>query len=268
MSDSIRRYENGATTQTGGITVNTPYEDKDKGITIDDFLQLMIAQMKNVDFMGEGGGTDSGQMVSQLAQISAMQEMQQLAYYSKSNYVMSMVGKEATVASLGIGGSVDKQVGIVEKITMDNNEFLVYVNGKGYKLNEIMSVNNPGSVTDDGLDKISKSAVIITSYDDVTGSIRWDKPPVSDESLTKLDYTVYYSTDRNMDTISDVKKNGKIAGEANQKGVYEADIEGLEPGKTYYVNVVVTTADGKQYIYQKSSFRTDGTDSGDDSEES
>lgn len=258
MSESIRWYNDVKPTKTEGITVNTPYEDANKAITVDDFLQLMIAQMKNVDFMGEGGGTDSGQMISQLAQISSMQEMQQLAYYSKTNYVMGMVGKEVTVASLGIGGNVDKQVGVVEKISLDNNEFLIYVNGKGYKLNEIMSVNNVGSVTDDGMDKLSKMAVVVMDYSDETGTVRWDKPPVSEESLTKLNYTVYYSTNRDMDTVTDVKKNGKIAGEANQKNMFDTEIEGLEPGKTYYVNVLVTTADGKEYIYQKSSFRTDG----------
>ena len=257
MSDSsIRMYDQVSTT-SGGITVNTPYEDADKSLSVDNFLQLMIAQMKNIDFMGEGGGVDSAQFVTQLAQISSMQEMQNLAYYSKSNYVMGMVGKEVTVAQLGIGGKVNKDSGIVEKITLANNEFMLFVNGKGYKLSEVMSVNNPESVVDSGLNNLSKSEIFVMSTNRNSASLRWDKPTDDVEVLGKLTYTVYYSEKPDMGTVEDIKKNGTVAGDENQKNLYMTQIDGLDADTTYYVNVVVTATDGKQYVYKKQSFKTE-----------
>ena len=79
--------------------------------------------------------------VTQLAQFATMQQMQELAYYSKINYVVSLVGKEVTAAKLSVGGNVEKVTGEVEKVSLVNNEYTVYVKGKPYALSQIMQVH-------------------------------------------------------------------------------------------------------------------------------
>ena len=107
------RFSTDGTTQYNGITVNTPFESENQSLTMADFLQLMIAEMKNQDFMGGDGGSQSNSAanyITQMAQMSTIQQMEQLAYYSKTNYAMSLVGKQVTVATLGIGGSVKRKL--------------------------------------------------------------------------------------------------------------------------------------------------------------
>lgn len=251
-------------TNSSGIIVETPFEDKDELISVDSFLQLMIAEMTSTNPFGDdsGGGANTTDYITQLAQITTMQQMQQLAYYSKGNYAMSLVGKEVTAASLGLGGKANKVTGPVEKVTLTDGDYMVYVGGKGYKLSQIMTVNSPNHVEDTGLDDLKNSQVILTSRTDESAKIRWDRPDVSDKTvLEDLTYKVYYSTDKAMDTAKDVEANGKLAGEIKHSDLKEDDtlemnITGLEPNTTYYINVMATTANGDQYVYKKATITT------------
>lgn len=251
-------------TNSSGIVVETPFEDKDELISVDSFLQLMIAEMTSTNPFGDdsGGGANTTDYITQLAQITTMQQMQQLAYYSKGNYAMSLVGKEVTAASLGLGGKANKVTGPVEKVTLTDGDYMVYVGGKGYKLSQIMSVNSPDFVEDTGLDDLKNSPVILMSRTDESAKVRWDKPDVSDESILKnLTYKVYYSTEKGMETAKDIETNGKLAGEIKASDMkdddkLEMDIEGLESNTTYHVNVIVTTAGGDKYVYKKTTFTT------------
>ena len=113
-------------------------EKKDNGVTVDDFLTLMVAQLKNQDFMNP---VDDTQYVTQLAQFATMQQMQEMATYMKTNYVMSLVGKNVTAAKVSVSGELQKETGAVQKISLVNNEYAVYVNGKKFTLEQIMEVN-------------------------------------------------------------------------------------------------------------------------------
>lgn len=262
MSDV--RVQSDGTTNVNGITVNTPYEnDKaNQSLSMEDFLQLMIAEMKNQDFMGgSDGGSQSNSAanyITQMAQMSTMQQMEQLAYYSKTNYAMSLVGKQATVASLGIGGSVKKEVGIVEKVSLDNNEYLVYVNGKAYNLSEIMNVGIPGSEDSDAMDGLSKITPVVTAQGSDYLRVRWDAPKVSSDEEGKITYKVYVSTDealaaeKNPDaaTIKSKSEFWSDTSKADSDERHYMKIDKLEPGETYYINVVAVSQSNVEYPYK------------------
>ena len=55
-------------------------KESDRQVSIDDFLVLMVEQLKNQDFMNP---VDDTQYVTQLAQFTTMQQMQELAYNAK-----------------------------------------------------------------------------------------------------------------------------------------------------------------------------------------
>lgn len=263
MSDV--RFQTDGSTTVNGITVKTPYdnEGKNQSLTMADFLQLMIAEMKNQDFMGGGdsGGGQSGSAanyITQMAQMSTMQQMQELAYYSKTNYAMSLVGKQATVATLGIGGKVNKEVGIIEKVTLDNDEYLVYINGKGYSLSEIMNVGVPGAEDSETFEALSKVTPVVTKQQDDNFTVRWDAPKVSASEEEKVVYKVYISKDeslaaeKNPDAETIIKKAELVGTTEDKEGEnrYYMDIKDLDPNETYYVNVIAISQSGAKYAYK------------------
>lgn len=128
-------------------TIDAVYGDaSDKMVTMDDFLTLMVAQLKNQDFMNP---MDDTQYVTQLAQISTMQQMEEMAYNAKTTYVTSLVGKNVVAAKFTVSGELKQTDGIVSKISLLDGKFVIYVGDEPYGIDEIMEVKataaaNPG----------------------------------------------------------------------------------------------------------------------------
>ncbi len=131
------------TTKTGS-SLDVVVDQGKKGVSVDDFLNLMVAQLTNQDFMNPMEDT---QYVTQLAQFATMQHMQELAYNSKLNYVSTLVGKQVTVARLKLGGEIEKVEGTIQKIALMDNEFSVYVNDKAYTLEQVMEIHEAPPIT-------------------------------------------------------------------------------------------------------------------------
>lgn len=131
-------------------------DKKENAVSVDDFLSLMVAQMTNQDFMNP---MDDTQFLSQLAQFSSMQYMQELANYSKQNYVSSLVGQTITASKFTNAGGLDTTTGVVTKISLVDDEYLVYIGDKSYTLDQIMEIGvssggSSGSTTPgDGTDE-------------------------------------------------------------------------------------------------------------------
>lgn len=233
-------------------TVNAVYEtDSSSELGIDDFFTLMIAELKNQDFTDP---VDSSQYVAQLAQFATMQQMQNLAYYSKTNYVMGLVGKDVTVASLSLGGKVNSQTGTVEKITLSGDDYEIYVNGTAYSLSQIMSVNAPEVTAEQEIATVSNMTPYLLKRTDTEAEIAWNAPETDDES--QYYYSVYYSEDQDFDSVAQVKQGTLVESLKGGEGELVASLSDLEPDTTYYVNVVISTADGDEAAYQKLIFKT------------
>ena len=101
------------------------------------FLTLLVAQLKNQDFMNP---VDDTQYVTQLAQISTMQQMEEMAYNAKSSYVASLVGKNVSAAKFTVSGELKKADGVVEKISLLDGKFVIYVDGEAFSMDEIMEI--------------------------------------------------------------------------------------------------------------------------------
>lgn len=121
-----------------GNNIDAVYGDaSDKMVTMNDFLTLMVAQLKNQDFMNP---VDDTQYVTQLAQISTMQQMEEMAYNAKTTYVTSLVGKTVTAAKFTVSGELKKTEGMVDKISLLDGKYVIYVAGEPYTTDEIMEV--------------------------------------------------------------------------------------------------------------------------------
>lgn len=246
-----------AASKTNNINAIFADED-DNSVKVEDFLNLMVAQLQNQDFMNP---TDDTQFITQMAQFSTLQQMQEMAEYAKTSYAMSMVGKEVTVARINVSGDLTKVTGPVEKVSLAGGEYTVTVAGKAYKLNEIMEVSSGQAESKTGV--VDLTGKVVQSETQADGSIKLVWPKATDKdgaAVNDASYTVYYSKNSAMDTAEDVEKNGVRLGEANRKGLTEETIAGLDPNTTYYINVVVTEAGGIKSVYQKAVVHTGETE--------
>lgn len=140
-SNNYSSYTNQTNKTNTNSTVNGWFEDPNKNnVSVDSFLQLMIAQLKNQDF---NEPVDDTQYITQLAQFATMQQMQELAYYSKANYVNSLLGKEVSASKLSLGGNMSTITGTISKISLIDGEFTVFVGEDMFKLDQIMEVKTP-----------------------------------------------------------------------------------------------------------------------------
>ncbi|MDR0469529.1 MAG: flagellar hook capping protein, partial [Peptococcaceae bacterium] len=114
-------------------TYDAVFTDKksNDNLKTSDFLALMVAQMKNQDFLNP---MDDAQFVTQMAQFSTMQQMMELAEWSKSNYAMSLVGKTVTASRFNVSGGLDTTVGLVDRISFVDNEYVLFIEDKRYTL--------------------------------------------------------------------------------------------------------------------------------------
>lgn len=119
---------------------NTVFTDKQTNeLGAQDFLNLMMEQLKHQDFMNP---VDDAQFLSQLAQFSSMQYMQELANFSKQNYVSSLIGQTVTASKFTVSGNLDTTTGVVDKISLVDDEYLIYIGNKSYSLDQIMEIGN------------------------------------------------------------------------------------------------------------------------------
>lgn len=155
-----RNYEN-IINSAGKDKVENPYGDavfsdnSEDALNVSDFFSLMITQLTNQDFMNP---VDDTQYLAQLAQFSTMQQMTELAKYSKTNYATSLIGKEVTVAKNSENGGIDDGdafiTGIVDRVSIKNDTYYVQVNGVDYTLSQINSFSEAKKETENS-DNIS-----------------------------------------------------------------------------------------------------------------
>ncbi|WP_317398096.1 flagellar hook capping FlgD N-terminal domain-containing protein [Anaerotruncus colihominis] len=166
-----------STTQTGQVW-NAVFEDEnDMGVSVDDFLNLMVAQLQNQDFMNP---VDDTQYVTQLAQFATMSQMQELAANMKNNYALSLVGTNVTAAKFAVSGALIKETGPISKVSLVDNSYQITVNGQTFSLSEIMEINNSESSgsTNDKNDQmaylvslIGKNVTVKHDGDTITGIV-------------------------------------------------------------------------------------------------
>ena len=106
-------------------------------LTVNDFLTLIAAQMRNQDMMNPMNDTE---FMGQLAQFTTLQSIQNLTMLSSTSYSVSLLGKEITAARMNMAGRLEVETGVVTGVGLFNGEPLIYIGEKEYSLQEIMVV--------------------------------------------------------------------------------------------------------------------------------
>lgn len=104
---------------TGSTTSREPKSGLDK----DDFLKILVGQMKNQDPMNPDA--DTGDMASQMSQFTMVEQISNLAKSSMVNQSMSMIGKTVTYSNRdGTTGE-----GVVEKVSIEGQNPKLTISG-------------------------------------------------------------------------------------------------------------------------------------------
>ena len=118
-------------------------------LTMNDFYQLLATQLKYQD---ADNPMDTSQMMVQMVQtqmITALEKMtttiNDLALVNTTSYAASMIGKEVTVAKLGLDGNYNGETvtGTVTSVNLGTPPTLV-VDGETYYLAQLMEVGTKG----------------------------------------------------------------------------------------------------------------------------
>lgn len=137
-----------------------------KELTSTDFLKLLAAQLQYQDMTNPMSNTE---MMSTLTQMSSMNatnsmvnaistmtsSMNDVLTVNLTSYATGMMGKEVTIALVDKDGKAtgEKITGVVDGISLYEGSPMVYVDGKGYPLSQVMSIGSvPKEDTDDKVD--------------------------------------------------------------------------------------------------------------------
>lgn len=232
-----------------GNNYNAVFTDESDNSILDpdQFLNLLVLQMQNQDFMNP---MDDTTYITQMTQFSNMQQMQKMAEYSQTSYAMSLVGKTVTASRIQVNGSLDTTTGVVDKVSLLDGEYVLYVGGKTYTLSQIMSIQTGSESGEAGKPSYDTSNMELTAADVKSDSIqiKWPLPTEDSTVSSGLTYSVYYSEEGPFDTLESVEK-GMMAS-SDQKNITEETIKNLKPDTEYYINVVVKDANGNKSIYK------------------
>lgn len=128
MADSV---------STTGLSLNYGVYDKYSGKYIDstdeksntlgqnDFMKLIIAQLKNQDF---NNSTDTSEFINQMAQMATIESMNTMTANSKVTYAASFTGKYVTCTT-GDGGYA---TGLVDCVSINGDKCTLVIGGREY----------------------------------------------------------------------------------------------------------------------------------------
>lgn len=107
------------------------------GVDKDAFLQLLVAQMKYQDPLEPTSNTE---FISQYAQFSQVEQMQNMAATMELTRASSMVGKLVTVESTDSKGENLQVQGYVEYVAYENGKAYISIDGSTYSLDDVIAV--------------------------------------------------------------------------------------------------------------------------------
>ncbi len=108
-----------------------------KGLELDDFLSLIVAQFQNQD---PNSPADTNEMMNYMVQMSVIEAISNITDATTTMYAGSLVGKEVTVGQYNSQGQIEEIVGTVTGTGTYGGQQVIFVDGVSYYLSEIMAI--------------------------------------------------------------------------------------------------------------------------------
>lgn len=125
----------------GQTNTNTQTVKAKSSLSIDDFLQIMAAEMKNQNPMGgESGGGSKTDYLSQMAQFTMLDQLNTMTdSINQLNMLnqVSLIGKRVTIYDGG-----ENINGVVDRVKFYNSNVILQVNNKDYPIGLLMEVTD------------------------------------------------------------------------------------------------------------------------------
>ncbi|MDR1571948.1 MAG: hypothetical protein LBS32_05430 [Clostridiales Family XIII bacterium] len=151
-TDGISFIDSVNATATSSASSSSNSQD----LSMEDFFQLMVAQLQNQDMFSP---MDNSQFVSQMAQFSMVNALMDMAELSSVSYSTSLIGKYADVAFVDDEGQMGTDYGLIEAVNLYNGAAEVVINGSAYALSNVMTVS-PEPIKDGALPLLENAALI------------------------------------------------------------------------------------------------------------
>ncbi len=124
---------------TDRVNASTTTKTAGGNLGKDEFLQLLVCQMKNQDPLEPEKDT---QFIAQLAQFSSLEQMQNLNETALNSQAFGLVGKSVVINTTSANGNVTEISGVVDYITMKNGEANLCVDGQLYSIEDLVEVKD------------------------------------------------------------------------------------------------------------------------------
>jgi flagellar basal-body rod modification protein FlgD len=158
-------------------------QNKDQGLNMQDFLNLLVAQITNQDVLNP---MDNTEFIAQMAQFSTLQAMTDLTEMALQGQATSLLGKNVVVADYKGNGELLIDEGIVQRVTLHGGKTKLYVNDMEYEYSNVMEIKEAEKGEDNSLTEMLGS--ILERLDNLDNTIDSDilpseEEPPSDEFL-------------------------------------------------------------------------------------
>lgn len=141
---------------------------KKDGSTMDKeaFLNLLVAQMKYQDPLEPTSNTE---FVSQYAQFSALEQMQNMSATLELSRASTLVGQTVSVNATDSNGRSTTIQGMVDYVVYENNKAYVSIEGNLYSLDDVYGVADTKYLNAyDKAEELAAAIVRLPSYDNLT----------------------------------------------------------------------------------------------------
>ncbi len=128
----------GVTNFTNPLTVKETATASSSGMDLNDFYELLAAQLKYQD---ADNPMDTSEMMAQMVQTQMISAITEMSQANVITYASSMVDKTVTVAEMDQNGMYtgENTTGLVTGVILGDSP-IIFVDGNGYYLSQIMSI--------------------------------------------------------------------------------------------------------------------------------
>lgn len=131
------KTSNTTSTNTNNSTASKAASATSGSLDKDAFLQLLVTQMQYQDPLNPSSNTE---YMSQLAQFSSLEQMQNLNQTNQNTSAQSLVGSYVIMKTTDATGSENYVSGLVDFVTMVEGKAKLSINGKYYDYADLDSV--------------------------------------------------------------------------------------------------------------------------------
>ena len=133
----VAPVENGKIVETTSQTSVSNAAKSNSGMDKEAFLQLLVAQMKYQDPLEPTSNTE---YISQYAQFSQVEQMQNMSSSMDLQRASALVGKEVYIKTTTSSGDTKLVQGKVDYVSYENNKAYLYINEQKYSIDDLDSV--------------------------------------------------------------------------------------------------------------------------------